>query len=117
MLRAVASAFTIKQGDTAPALHATLTDSAGTVIDVTGATIQFQMKLREHLGNEEVPLKVDAAGAIVNGTGGIVKYDWVAGDTDTEGDYAAEFRVTFAGGTIRTVPNPSFITVRVVGDV
>ena len=115
----MASTFTIKQGDLAPPLQATLTDSAGQAINLTGQLgIQFQMKLRQHADNDTVALKVDAAGAVVGAaTDGVVKYEWVGADTDTVGEYVAEFKVTQSDGKPRTVPNPSFITVRVVSDI
>ena len=115
----MASTFTIKDGDLAPPLQVTLTDSAGVKIDLTGNLgIQFQMKLRQHAASEAVPLKVDAAGTVVGApTDGVVKYDWISGDTDAVGDYIAEFRITQSDGKPRTVPNPTFITVRVVADI
>lgn len=115
----MASTFTIKHGDLAPPLQATLTDSKGQAMNLTGQLgITFQMKLRQHAQNDEVPLKVDAAGAVVGpATDGVVQYDWVGADTDEVGDYIAEFKVIQSDGKPRTVPNPTFITVRVVSDI
>jgi hypothetical protein len=117
--RLMASTFTIKQGDLAPPLQATLTDSKNQKMNLTGNLgIQFQMKLRQHAQNEAVALKVDAAGSVVGAaTDGVVKYEWVGADTDTIGEYIAEFKVTQSDGKPRTVPNPTFITVRVVADI
>lgn len=117
--RLMASTFTIKQGDLAPPLQATLTDSAGQAMDLTGNLgITFQMKLRQHAQNEAVALKVDAAGTVVGSPAdGVVKYDWLGGDTSEIGEYIAEFKVIQSDGKPRTVPNPSFITVRVVADI
>ncbi len=115
----MASTFTIKAGDLAPPLQATLTDSKGQAIDLTGQLgITFQMKLRQHADNDQVALKVDAAGSVVGAaTDGVVKYDWLGQDTDEVGEYIAEFKVIQSDGKPRTVPNPSFITVRVVSDI
>ena len=115
----MASSFTIKQGDLAPPLQAALTDSAGQPMNLTGNLgITFQMKLRQHADNVAVALKVDAAGAAVGDpTLGVVEYDWVGADTDEVGDYIAEFKVVQSDGKPRTVPNPTFISVRVVSDI
>ena len=117
----MASTFTIKRGDAAPPLQATLTDSAGQAINLTGHLgITFQMKLRQHAAQNAVALKVDTqTGVSVVGaaTDGVVKYDWASGDTSEIGEYIAEFKVVQSDGKPRTVPNPSFITVRVVADI
>ncbi len=111
--------FTIKRGDTRPPLEITARDSTGAVINLTGQTgIQFVMKLRQHLGNAAVPKKVDAAGSVVGAeTAGVIRYDWVAADTDEVGEYVGEFIYTDSAGEPRTIPNPAFITVRVVQDI
>ncbi len=117
--RLMASTFTIKQGDLAPPLQATLTDSTGQAINLTGNLgITFQMKLRQHAQHDAVALKVDAAASVVGAaTDGVVEYDWVGADTDEIGDYIAEFKMIGSDSKPRTVPNPSFITVRVVADI
>lgn len=115
----MASTFTIKKGDLAPPIQVTLTDSKGQKLNLTGNLgITFQMKLREHLDNPQVPRKVDAAGAVVGpATDGVVEYDWVGADTDTVGEYVGEFVVIQSDGKPRTVPSPSYITIRVVTDI
>jgi len=113
----------MKVNDTGPAIQSTLRDGNGVVVDVTGSTIQFKMKMREPARGRGdmsrlVGLKVDAAGGIVGaGTDGVVSYTWVAGDTDTPGDYVAEWEVTFGGGVIESFPRPGFIHVTIEGDL
>jgi len=114
--------FQMKVDDTGPAIQSTLRDGNGVAVDVTGAAIQFKMKMREPVRGRGgltrlVGLKVDAAGAIVNGTGGIVNYTWIAGDTDAPGTYDAEWEVTFASGLVESFPRPGFITVTIEGDL
>lgn len=108
------STFTIKQNDTSPSLQVSLTDSAGSAIDLTGATsIRFHMRLPS-----ATAAKVDAAAATVGAsTAGVVKYDWSAGDTDTAGLYQAEFEVTYSDSSIETFPNGGYLLVNVLDDL
>ncbi len=119
MIPAVANTvFTIKRGDTRPPLEITGRDATGAVIDMTGGlSITFQMKLRQHLGNAAFPSKVDAAGTFVDAVNGKIDYTFVAADTDEVGEYAGEFIYVASDGEPRTIPNPGFITVRVVQDI
>lgn len=103
--------FTIKQGDTLPALNASLEDSSGNPVDLTGATILFRMR---KVG--AAALTVEAAAVIVSATGGTVRYNWQTGDTATPGSYEAEFRCTLPSG-IETVPNANNIGIEVVPSV
>lgn len=104
--------FYIKQNDTSPALKVILKDSADVVIPVTGASVILHMRAKT-----TGTVKVSAAGEVVDGAAGIVQYEWAAGDTDTVGDYEAEFQVTFADGAIETFPNTDYIKVRVVEEI
>lgn len=118
MLTGMSTSFTIKQGDTGPALQVTLRDSTGTAVDITGNLgVQFEMKERQYAGDGAVAKTVDAAATVVSEAGGIVKYQWVAGDTADVGEYVGEFAVTASDGTLRTFPSPGFITIRVVQDL
>jgi len=114
----MSSVFTIKRGDTGPALEVTLRDATGAAVDISGNLgVQFQMKERQHKDNDRVDLVVDAAATVVDAPGGIVKYVWTSSDTDEIGEYVAEWVVTAADGSERTFPTPGFTTVRVVGDI
>ena len=92
-------AFIIKQNDTSPAIQATLKDANGSAIDLTGADVVMHMKSVNGV------LKVSEEMTIVDAANGVVKYDWVTGDTDTVGTYYVEFQVTYADLTIETFPN------------
>lgn len=98
----------MKQGDRLPALRMQLLDSAGAVIDLTGATVAFRMR---SVGGSLVSLTGTAS--VVSAAAGQVQFAWGAGDTDTVGGYQAEWACTFAGGVL-TVPTQSYITVQVV---
>lgn len=99
--------FNIKQNDTRPAIQATLTAASTDVI----SSVTFRMS--DKTGTR----KVDHAGAIITqpsaASGGVVKYQWLTGDTDTAGDYRGEFIVTFNDSRIETYPNRGYINVHV----
>lgn len=90
----------LKQNDTSPTLDAILTDSSGSPVDVTEASVRFHMK---RIG--ATALKIDASAIVVDGEAGHVRYTLQAGDTDTPGSYQAEYEVTFLDGTIETFKN------------
>jgi len=103
--------FEMVKGDLLPAIVATLKDTDGAVIALTGASVKFHMK-------KGATILVDSACTINSALGGIVQYDWVAGDTDVTIDLdgkavcEGEFEVTFAGGKIQTFPTkPEFFVI------
>ena len=104
-------AFNIKQNDTSPSLQATLKDASGTAIALTGASVRFHMK------SLDGTVKVDAAMAITNASGGVVQYNWQTGDTNTVGSYSVEFEVTYSDSTIETFPNNHNLTICVVREL
>lgn len=93
--------FYMKRGDTRPELQVTLKDGTGTAVNVTGTTIKFSMK-NKLTGQLKIN---EGTVTIVTAASGVVKYTWVAADTDTVGEYEAEFEVTFGGGAIETFAN------------
>ena len=104
----MADTFYIKRGDTSPALRFAL---APDTIDLSGATVNFQMRPRRSA------ISVDTVATIDSATPPIVSYSWSSGDTVTAGIYEAEFRVTYADGTIETFPNNDFISVIIKEDI
>jgi hypothetical protein len=63
------------------------------------------------------PVKIDTAATVVTAASGIVRYDWLAADTDTAGTFQAEFEVTYSDGKIETFPNASYIEVVITDDI
>ena len=102
----------MKQGDTAPAITATLLDSSGDAVDLTDAAIRFLLRdaftrieyLSEDASN-------DQSGDGSDGSKGKVSYAWQAGDTDVVGVYRGEFEVTYYDQTVESFPNAEVITV------
>jgi hypothetical protein len=99
----------IRQNDTAPAVSATLLDNVGNPLNLTGATVKFNMR------NQLTKVAVISLGSvtIVNATAGQVSYVWQAADTLNNGNFEAEFLVTFADATKETVPNNKFLLVSI----
>lgn len=104
-------AFYIKQNDTSPTLRASLTDYNGNSINITGATVML------HMIDLSGTVKVNTACTINDASGGIVDYEWVAGDTDTVGTYKAEWEVTYADSTVETFPNNGHETIVVTEEL
>ncbi len=101
--------FTIKQGDTRPALRVTLSAATGGGESLTGATVRFSMAGKAGVVINRAPVTV------VNAMTGVVEYAWSASDTGVAaGAYVGEFEVTFGDGTIGTYPNDGTISIRVV---
>ena len=97
----------VKVGDLAPDISITVNDQDGNFVILTGATITFSMWLRK-----TGAMKISAvAASLVDGAAGTCKYEWAGTDTDTAGEYEAEFRVTPASGDPFTVPTRGNITV------
>jgi hypothetical protein len=107
------STFYLKLGDTSPALRYAITPKS---VDLTGASVQFQMRPRRPRGAAAV---IDAAAVVVIATGTpTVEYgEWQAANITSPGLYQAEFRVTYADGSVETFPNDEFIMVKISEDI
>ncbi len=99
-----------KQGDLLPEVTVTLSDGSGP-FDLTGCTVKFIMR---QIG-AAVP-KIDAAASILSATTGRVRYTPSGTDTDTVGDYEAEFEVTKSGKKI-TFPNEDYMPAKITDDL
>lgn len=109
----MAADFTIKQNDQLPELTVTLSDAQSQTIDLTSATsVLFIMNVKGSSVN-----KVNSAAEIVDADGGIVKYVWLEGDTDTAGNFTGEFQVTYSDDRIETFPNAKYIQIKVFADL
>lgn len=104
--------FTIKAHDRLPVIQAVL-GTGGAEVNLTGATsVKFIMK---PVSGSTV--KVNSAATIVDPVAGLVQYDWLAIDTDTPGEYLAEWEVTWSGGKKQTFPTLSYHSVNVNADL
>ena len=101
--------FTIKRGDTSPALRfALLPDS----VSLAGATVRFQMRARGGGTLIDRPAQIETVFAPA-----VVAHRWISSETDQAGRFEAEFRVTYLDGHTETFPNLGFIEVFVTEDV
>jgi len=97
----------MKRNDTSSSLSATLAQDA-IPVDLSDPAVVVKF----HMGTV-----VNAAAVVVDGTSGIVRYDWKAADTVTAGRFPAEFEVTYADETVETFPNNENLIVVITEDV
>ncbi len=104
--------FYIKKGDILPVLHLTLKDANGDALDLTGATVQFNYRLRFPQGDVTTR---DAD--IYDASNGVIEYYWEANDTATPGLYSGEFVVLFDGTEEMTLPAGGQFLFEIIGDI
>jgi len=95
--------FTIKRGDTAPALRFALLPET---VDLTGSSVVFIME-----GLDRLPAQ------IISTLPPVVQYDWQPGDTESAGLRRAEFEVAYPDGRIETFPNSGYLLVQISEDL
>lgn len=103
------SDITVVQGDTAPDIVAVIheEDDASTPIDLTNATVVFQMRKAD-----DRRYTVNATATVDDGPGGVVRYEWGDNDLAIHGEYQAQFEITFQDNKIQTTRVPFTIEVR-----
>jgi hypothetical protein len=104
--------FTIKANDRLPSIQATLSSGGSALNLATATAVKFIMKTA--VGST---IKVNSAATIVTPADGVVRYDWAAIDTDTPGEYVAEWEITWTGGKKQTVPTLTYHEVTVLADL
>ena len=106
--------FLIKQNDTSPSLEGICRDGRRRPVDLTGATVVFNMR---SLPGGAVKVNGGTMGAVGLATRGRQKYSWAAGDVDTAGTFEGEVQATFSNGVIRTFPPDGYITIEITDDI
>jgi hypothetical protein len=98
------SIFTLRVGNTSPALEYTMSPSD---VDLTDATVTF----RAVKDDGTVLLDDVTDGVTVEDATDppVVSYQWQVGDTDVAGRYECEFGVTYDDGSTETFPVRGFI--------
>lgn len=100
--------FVLKVGDRNPSLRCILRDAAGAKNLAGASGVTFAMK-------SGTTVKSGAA-VIEDSLGGVVRYDWAVGDTNTVGVYDAEFVVTESSKQ-QSFPNDRYISVEVKAEI
>lgn len=101
--------FYVSQGDLTPPIQTTLLAADGkTPQDLTNCTLVFRFQRADRTG-----VVREAAASIITPTGGVVRYDWNAGDTAAPGLYSCEWIVTFPGGKPGTWPSRAYNTLEI----
>jgi hypothetical protein len=100
---------TFVQGDTAPAITATIHEQGDLLApqDLTASSVRFQMRKLD-----DKRFTVNSAAVIVNAAGGEVSYSWGPNDLATPGEYLVQWEVTYVDSKIETTDPPNEITVR-----
>lgn len=107
--------FEIKAHDRLPSIRAQLmTETDEVPVDLTAASsVRFIMTTAVGASS-----KVSAVAVVESPpSAGIVRYDWIAADTDTPGKYLGEWEVTWVGGKKQTFPTGSYHTIEVLADL
>jgi hypothetical protein len=89
----------ITSGSTSPPVEDVIYDNENEVIDLSGASVRFLMR-----PVDSSQLTVNAAATITSAALGTVSYQWVAGDTATEGEYRAWWKITTSTSAIIQTP-------------
>jgi hypothetical protein len=89
----MAEPFKIKAGDTLPTIEATLTGADGTEVNLTGKSVNFRMRSAVYPFTSLLNNVTATPDPNQTANRGKVSYAWQAGDTDTAGDYIAEWYV------------------------
>lgn len=110
-------AFSIKNGDTAPAYVVDLQEDVDTTpvaIDLTDASsVTLKMRTTGTTGAPDLTAAMD----VTTAASGRCTYEWQAGDTATAGTYDVEFEIAWSDGTVETVPNSGYLTIIVTDDL
>lgn len=100
--------WTMKAGDTFPALEATLEVDGGP-LDLTGSTVRF-VATPEGGSTPAIDAPATVGGTPTTGD---VTYAWADGDTDEYGCYDFVFKVTLPSGKQVTIPTEGTYKLKV----
>lgn len=108
-----------KQFDTAPQITSTLQRPPGTRADIGGADVELIVRgIRDenHAARRGPILFIKPANNDQSGapTMGDVSYDLEDGDTDFDGGYVFEWRVTYTDATVETFRDAGYNTLAVL---
>lgn len=93
-------------GATAPSVFGTLVTAEGSAINLTDATVRFQMRL-----TMDRRFAVDAVATVVDAATGRVRYDWLPGDLAAPGSYVSRWRIQYQDGAVEYTEPENTIAV------
>lgn len=102
----------VKRNDTYSSVTEQLLDENLSPVNLSGCVVKFNMRLKT-----AAVAKVSSSATIVNAATGTVRYQWQGADTDTAGEYRAEWQVTFSSGRVQTYPNDTYNTIHILSDL
>ena len=107
---------TIKQFDTRPFLVATLKDLNGAIdLSSSDGNVDSVRMLMFSANSTAKIIDQTSTGSFLSrttdSTAGEVRYKWQTTDTDTPGNFIAEFQINFGDNTVASVPNDKHIGV------
>lgn len=108
--------ITIKQNDTRPKADRTLTETINGTTAVLNLTTASGVKLIARFTGSLIA-KINASAAIASANGGVVRYTFLAADTDTVGMLSGEYEITWNDAGVETVPNDGYFSIEVVDDL
>jgi hypothetical protein len=113
-------AFTIKRGDTKPALRVQIEGENAEPINLaTVSEVRFIADTDTDTGTSPVIDENDSDPPleIIDAEKGIVQYNWQEGDTDEAEGLLTEFEVEYNDGTVETFPNSGYILISIQPDI
>lgn len=112
----MAEPFEIKANDLKPPIRATLGFDGAALPGPLVGTVTFIMRAG---GAPTGPgtTKVNRVAVIEDAATWLVRHDWQFGDTDTPGDYVAEWEVIDVDGKPQTFPATSYHSVKIYPDL
>lgn len=101
--------FYLAEGDVLPVIKGALTWADDAAVDLTGATVMFQVRPR----NKHEDVFLATADIVGPPTQGNVQYQWIPSDTDLPGDFDARWVVIFPSGKQASFPNSRKLLLRI----
>lgn len=110
----MAEKYTMKANDLEPSFEVQLLDGS-TPVDLTSVvSVLFLMRNRKGVKATGPMVVADQS---VDDTVGVVRYDWVQGDTDKAGSYNVEVQVTWPAARSQTFPANQYILMDIQKDL
>ncbi len=118
MSSAVNPSWSIKLGDNLPPLQRVATLPDGTIVNLTGTTLEFRWQL---VDNDGIPISTapveSGVATIVDAINGVWLYNWTPSPS-VAGMYASELQISFAGGAgLMTLPESTYLFFEVLAEL